>query len=173
MPQTRAEPAQPVLQVRHVEPLIAHLDVEESLMREAKAVLVQHSRSAGVLTRDDETKLDALLSRLVETSRQRASIVESYARVLQLAPEDMQLRAIMRRSSPDAAMLVSEARRRIRRLARELQQLSATAAWILQQSRQISLALMDVVATDQSSRRYDASGHVTFTPDTVRAETRS
>jgi flagellar biosynthesis/type III secretory pathway chaperone len=167
-----SETPRPVLQLNHIEPLLAHLDVEEALLRDARTAMLERTRTIAV-TRAHERELDALLSRLVDVSRQRDGILKSYAQVFRVSEDQLTLGFIIRRCVPEAAMAVSRARRRITRLTREMQQLSSTTAWILQQSRQINLSLLDAVSGEQSSQRYNANGQMAFQANAVRSEARS
>jgi flagellar biosynthesis/type III secretory pathway chaperone len=173
MPVASSKLAAPVLQESHVRPLLAHLDIEESLLRDAKTALMDHHRRGDQEPRRPEKHLDELLQRLLETSQLRTVILRSYARALTVPEKEMTLGLVIRRSESEAAVAVSLARRRVTRLVRELQRLSSTTAWILQQSRQINLSLMDAVSGEQSSQRYDATGQVAYQPQVVRAESRS
>lgn len=163
------------LQLTQLQPLLAHVDLEEATLRCVSRLL--ENVPLTILERDAERELrksvDGLLGQAEQLAQRRTVVLTHMGRIAGIPQDQVTFSKLMRKAAPDAVTTLIRAQSRLLRIVRQLQMLSSTVAWSVNESRSInSLVLLEALGQVTSSR-YDHTGQRSLDSNSVRFEARS
>ena len=171
----RKSEARGQLQLTQLQPLLAHVDLEEATLRCVSRLL--ENVPLTVLERDAERELrksiDGLLVQAEQLTQRRTVVLTHMGRIAGIPLDQVTFSRLIQRTAPGAVTTMIRAQSRMLRIVRQLQMLSSTVAWSVSESRSInSLVLLEALGQVTSSR-YDHTGQRSLDSTSVRFEARS
>lgn len=162
----------------HVQSLLRHFDAQEAAMLAFKSLLVDigNSPEDDVSHRNLRIRIDAASDLCQRLNQDATLLIQTAAAAFGIPQTDFSVRHLIRLydvSAPVIAQSLRESRRRLLRLTRQIQGISANTAWVLSEKRQIRQAVFQHVGGEVASDRYDASGRRSMSADSVKFNARS
>lgn len=163
------------LQLQHVQPLLAHVDHEEAVLRSVMHLLEQLPTDVlqDTAQREARQQIEKSLRQAEQLAHKRRLILTHIGRVAGIRADQVTFSRLIRRAAADAVSPLLAAQGRLQRIVRQLQCLSAVVAWVVHESQAINGVLLQELLGETVSHRYDAHGQRALQPSTIRFETRS
>ncbi len=165
-------------QRKHVQALLTHFDAQEAALLAFKSLLVDigNSQDEDAEQRRLRVRIDAASDLCSRLNQDCGLLVQTAAAAFGIPSADFSVRHLVRlyeNTEPTLAQALRESRRRLLRLTRQVRGISANTAWILSERRQIRHAVFQHVGGEVASDRYDSSGRLSMSPDSVKFNARS
>ena len=162
----------------HVQSLLRHFDAQEAAMLAFKSLLIDigNSEEDDVAQRRLRVRIDAASDLCQRLNQDATLLIQTAAAAFGIPVQDFSIRHLIRlyeTSTPPLAQSLRESRRRLLRLTRQVRSISTNTAWVLSERRQIRHAVFQHVGGEVASDRYDASGRLSMSADSVKFNARS
>ncbi|MEZ6061516.1 MAG: hypothetical protein R3C19_14315 [Planctomycetaceae bacterium] len=150
--------------------LVAHLEAQEAALLAFRSLL--HDLATQPLSQMDRRRLKARLDASGTLSERlhddRELLLDEASASLRIPVDAITLSVIIAALPAEHAGVLAGARRRLQRVARQVQRQIATVDWILSEERHLNFLIYQLLGGERDSERYDASGRRTVQQASLR-----